>query len=301
MPPDLTPHDDLAPTVVAESPTPAPRRAFRPFWWIAGTGFVLGLVAMYYALPAIQGWWAPAAPVVAQPVATAAPVATTPTVAAPPPLSVDALTARTVLLDAQLRAVEARMASTDVAARAAAANAIRAEALFTALAVRRELNRGLPLGPLELQLRAHFGASQPAAVNAVINAARQPVTLEDLRFSLDTIAPTLMTGTTSEGVWNAVGRELKGLIVLRRESTPNPRPSARIVRARRLIDSGQVEAALAEVARMPGVASATSWTDAARRYIGARQALNTLELSAMTPVSAPAPALTNPAGALPGG
>lgn len=270
----------------------------RPFWWIAGIAFVLGLVAMFYALPALQRWRTPAMPVTAQPVATA-PVAT-PATPAPQPLSVDALTQRTMLLDAHLRAVEARMADTDIAARGAAGNATRAEALMIALAARRELNRGVPLGALEPQLRARFGVDQPAAVDAVINAARQPVTLEDLRFSLDTIAPSLMTGTTKDGVWNAIGRELKTLIVLRRESTPSPRPRDRIVRVRRLLDSGQVEAALAEVARMPGVASATSWTNAARRYIGARQALNTLELAAMAPPTPP-PVPANPAGALPGG
>jgi hypothetical protein len=294
MPPDLTPHDPSPAAAVV----PPRRRTVHPIWWIAAIAFLLGLVAMFYALPAIERWRTPATPVTALPVASApAAVLVAP---APPPLSLDALTQRAVLLDAQLRAIEARMASADVASRAAASNATRAEALMIALAARRELNRGVPLGPLEGQLRARFGAEQPAAVDAVINAARQPVTLESLRFALDTIAPSLMTGTTNEGVWNAIGRELKGLIVLRRESTPSPRPRDRIIRVRRLLDSGQVEAALAEVARMPGVASATGWTDAARRYIGARQALNTLELAALAPPPPPPPPV-NPVGALPGG
>jgi hypothetical protein len=291
------PPDPLPPAATASilNPDAQHRRRASPTWWIAGIGFLLGLVAMFYALPAVQRWRsfpAPeAAPVLAQQAPAAAP--------ASQPLSVDAMTARLLLLDAQLRAVEARMSVADAGARAAAGNATRAEALVIALAARRELNRGLPLGALEGQLQARFGASHPREVGAVLAAARAPVTLEDLRFSLDAIAPSLMTGTASEGIATAMWRELKSMIVLRREVTPSPRPRDRMTRARRLLDAGQVEAALAEIARMPGVASATSWTDAARRYIGARQALNALEQAALAPVPAPVP--INPVGALPGG
>lgn len=294
MPPDLTPHSDPAPAPPA--PAAPRRRGARPFWWGAGLAFVLGLVAMFYALPAIERWRSPPAAVPITVVAAPGPATHAP---APTPLSIDAMTARLLVLDAQLRAVEARMAAADAGARAAAGNATRAESLVIALAARRELNRGVPLGPLEGQLRARFGPSHPREVGAVLDAARAPVTLEELRFSLDTIAPVLMTGGSKEGMGTAIWRELKSLIVLRREATPSPRPRDRITRARRLLEAGQVEAALAEVARMPGVASATAWTDAARRYIGARQALNTLEQAALAPVPAPVP--INPVGALPVG
>ena len=87
----------------------------------------------------------------------------------------------------------------------------------------------------------------------------------------------------------------------------------RLDRARRLIDAGNVEAALAEVARMPGAASATSWIDAAKRYNATRRALNTLEQAAIDTAPPPAvlpappeptmaePPSQNPAGLLPGG
>ncbi|MBL7507879.1 hypothetical protein INQ20_26580, partial [Escherichia coli] len=52
-------------------------------------------------------------------------------------------------------------------------------------------------------------------------------------------------------------------------------------RARRALDRGDVEAALAEVAHMPGVAVAESWTGAARRYVAARAGLAEIERAAM--------------------
>ncbi len=74
--------------------------------------------------------------------------------------------------------------------------------------------------------------------------------------------------------------------------------SARRSRARRLLEAGQVEAARAEVARLPGAAQAGNWMDAARRYVLARQALDVIENTALigqagqpqpVPVVIPAP------------
>jgi len=58
-------------------------------------------------------------------------------------------------------------------------------------------------------------------------------------------------------------------------------PNDRLARAHRALDAGQVEAALAEVAHMPGAASADAWIKAARSYVGARQALDLLETAAV--------------------
>ena len=80
------------------------------------------------------------------------------------------------------------------------------------------------------------------------------------------------------------------LVVLRQADAPSPRPADRLKRARRALDEGNVEAALAEVARLPGAADAQSWTSAAKRYIAARNALREIELAAMQ--TAPAPSAT---------
>ena len=84
---------------------------------------------------------------------------------------------------------------------------------------------------------------------------------------------------------------LGDLVVLRSVDSPSPRPSDRLNRARRALDAGDAEAALAEVAHMPGAANAESWTSAAKRYVAARHALTEIERAAMeTPPAAPAPA-----------
>ena len=56
--------------------------------------------------------------------------------------------------------------------------------------------------------------------------------------------------------------------------------------ARPLLAKKQVEVALAEVERLPGVRNGESWMAAARRYAQAQRALSTLEEAAVT---APAP------------
>ena len=144
------------------------------------------------------------------------------------------------------------------------------------------VDRGLALGYLEGQLRARFGGTQPAAVAAIIRAARMPVTIEDLRLGIDTIAPDLATGASRDGWIASLRRELSGLIVVRREGTPSPRPSDRLDRIRRLLDARQVEAAMAEVARLPGAPQAERWTTAAARYVEAHRALDTIEAAAIT-------------------
>src|SRR3546814_12596719 len=74
-------------------------------------------------------------------------------------------------------------------AASASGNATRAEGLLIAFAARRALDRGLSLGYLEAQLRLRFGDDQPNAVKTIIDTARDPITLEQLRSKLDPMAP----------------------------------------------------------------------------------------------------------------
>lgn len=191
------------------------------------------------------------------------------------------LDARLNTLTARLQELEARTAVVDQDSRVAAGNAGRAESLLIAFAARRAIDRGLGLGFLEGQLRARFGASQPQAVATIIDAARNPVTIEDLRLSLDTIAPQLANGGTRDGWWPSLHREITTLIIIRKDGTPSPRPADRLQRIRRMLDARQVEAALAEVARMPGASQAGAWTAAARRFVDAHRALDLIETVAV--------------------
>ena len=222
-----------------------------------------------------------------------APIAAPPPAAPPAPVDAATLAGREAMLSGQLAALEQRTAALTATADAAGTQAGRAEALLAALSARRVLDRGLPLGALDTQLLQRFGNIRAVAI--VRLAARQPVTLEDLRQGLDAIGPAAAAGT-SEGWASAIRRELGTLVVLRRAGTPSPRPVEHLARARRLLDQGQVEAARAEVLLLPGAQDAAAWLTAAHRYVLARQALDALEATALSgPVPAPAPPSSPPA------
>lgn len=190
------------------------------------------------------------------------------------------LATREAALAGQLTALETRTATVQTEAVGAASQATRAEGLLVAFAARRALDRGLGLGYVEEQLRARFGTAQPAAVATIIEASRQPLTLEALRQGLDAIAPNIAT-VSDDSWWRALRREIGTLVVLRKAGTPSPLPADRLARAKRLLDGGQVEAARAEVARLPGAGDAANWTAAADRYIAARDALDRVESAAI--------------------
>ncbi|HEX8413971.1 MAG TPA: hypothetical protein VF637_08815 [Sphingomicrobium sp.] len=259
------------------------RWSWRLVAMVSVVAFVAGLIVTGLGLSAYQRWATPT-----KQAAPTAPVAETSGFSPRAPLGVsagagdyEALASRETALAGQIAELEARLGATDLAAQKAAGNAGRAEGLLVAFAARRALDRGLGLGYLEGQLRDRFGATQPQAVSTVIAAARQPVTLEDLREGIERIGPELATGNTTDGWWASFRREMSGLVVIRRDSAPSPRPTDRLERARRMLVGGQVEAALAEVARLPGAASGDRWIDAARRYIEARGALDTIEAAAI--------------------
>ena len=226
----------------------------------------------------------------------------TPTAANPaPPAQVSALpilSAREAALAARIADLETRIVGLDSSARNAAGYATRAEDMMVIVATRRALDRGRPLEYLEGQLRDRFGGSRPDAVRTLVAAAQNPVTLDDLRTALDAAAISLTAGPANENWWDALRREVGQLIVIRQGATPSSRPSDRLERARRRLDTGQVEQAMAEVDRLPGAASATAWTAAAQRYVDARKALVDLESVALTtprPAPVAPPVILQPA------
>lgn len=177
--------------------------------------------------------------------------------------------------------LEDRLSRINVQAQAASGNAARAEGLLIAFAARRALDRGSPLGYIEDQLKLRFVAAQPVAVTTIINASKTPVTLDQLRNQLDEIAPELTTGSDTPGFWAGFSKELRDLFVVRREGSASPAPEQRLERARRYLETGRVEAALAEVSRLPGKEDAQDWITLAKRYIDARRALDLIETAAI--------------------
>lgn len=184
-------------------------------------------------------------------------------------------------IDQRVAALEQRISRLDLQSQAAAGNAARAEALLVVFAVRRSIDRGVPLGYLGDQLRLRFGDAQPNAVRTVIDASRDPVTLDRLIARLNGLAPTLAENPAEEGALTWLSRELSELFIVRRESSPSPEPRRRLERARLFLESGRTEAAVSEVRNMPNAAGASDWLADAERYAAAQQALELLETTAL--------------------
>ena len=268
------------------APEPPRRTLLRNPGLIGGAAFLGGMAVALVAVQFSGGFSpAPATPApAAAPAAQPAPQPSHP--ALPPGTDMATLTAREAALAGRLDQLELRIRDADGSARMASSYATQAERLLIAFAVRRAVERGQPLGVLETQLRARFGDGQGDSVAAIVQVAAQPVTLEDLRLALETIAPRLANGP-DDSLWARVRRMLGDMVVVRSMDSPSPRPSDRLRRARRALDAGDVEAALAEIAHMPGAANAESWTDAAKRYVAARRALIEIERAAIeTPAAA---------------
>lgn len=181
--------------------------------------------------------------------------------------------------DQRLAALEQRLAQLDVRAEAASGNVARAEGLLIAFAARRAVERGTALGDLEDQLRLRFGEAQPRAVEAIVTATRQPVTVDALSAQLDALTPEL-SGATDSG-WARFRREANALFTVRRDGRPSPRPADRLEHARQLLRGGQYDAAADEIARLPDAQAASGWVEATRRYAAAERALDLVETAAL--------------------
>ena len=211
-------------------------------------------------------------------------------------------------LDSRVAAMEQRLANLDLQLQAASGNAARTEGLLVAFAARRAVERGAPLGYLVDQLQLRFGEAHANSVRTIVDFSRDPVTLDQLVARLQGLEPELVQTPKNEGALTWLGREISGLFVIRRESTPSPEPQRRLDRAQLFLESGRVEPAIAEVKNMPNAQKATDWIADAQRYAAARDALDMLETTAILdprdlrdrsgrPVEQPSPA----AQALPAG
>lgn len=266
-----------------------PRSSRRWLWMLSAMIiiFVLGMAATVYILRESEPVrrFVGLGPATINPVVLALP-ASTASIAprSGPPIATDVVR-RIAGVEQGLAALAERTTETS-------SNAARAEGLLVAFAARRALDRGTPLGYIEGLLRERFGGGQPQAVATILSASRQPVTLEELQTELDSIAPQLTAREPNETWWTGIRQELSSLVVVRRASVPSIAPVDRLMRARRQLEMGHVDLALAEIARLPGRAAADDWIVKARRYTNARHALDIIETAALltphvTPVVAP--------------
>ena len=210
----------------------------------------------------------------ALPPMAAAPLTAPPVASAQPPSRAEV--ERVAALEARLNLLERQTLSVQ-------GSAGRADALVIAFAARRAVERGVALGYLEPLLVERFGANHQAAVATVVTASRNPVTQAELVAEYDKLGPLLRGTGPEESWWSGAQRELGTLVSIRRNDSPSPRPAARYDRARARLDSGEIDAALAETMRLPGAArlEAQGWIARSRRLIAAKRALDEIESAAL--------------------
>jgi len=249
-----------------------------------------GMAWLFYRYDQVSDFIKPRLPVIVPPAAPQVPPTLT-NVAPPPPAAVVE-----TIIDQRIGQIEEKVEDIDERTAAASSEAMRAERLLVAFAVRRAIDRGAPLGYLEGVLREKFAGADPRAVATVISASRQPVTTDMLRDQLEALRPQLEAGAEDESWLDAVRREIGGLIVIRKAGVPSTAPVDRFARAQDALASGNVDKALAEIARLPARAAAADWIGAARRYVQARTALDRIESAALLEPAGPA---AKPAAAQP--
>lgn len=200
---------------------------------------------------------------------------------APAPTASAALPAPTVL-DAQIAAMEQRLARLNLQAAAFDGTSVRAEGLLVAFATRRAIDQGQPLGYLEGQLQTRFGSARPDAVKTVIAAAKAPVTLDSLAAQLDDLGPALMGTPRGETAWQGFTRTVSNMFTVKRDDGAVRPPQHRLDQARLMLRSGRVNEAIAEISQLPGYAAAKDWIAAARHFGETQAALDQIEQAALT-------------------
>lgn len=261
------------------------RRPILPILLALIFAVLIGMATMawlFYRYDELSDFVKPTVPVIVPPAAPQVP----PTLGniAPPPAAAVVET----IIDQRIGQIEEKVEDIDERTAAASSEAMRAERLLIAFAARRAIDRGAPLGYLEGVLREKFAGADPRAVATVISASRQPVTADMLRDQLESLRPQLEAGAEDESWLDAVRREIGGLIVIRKAGVPSAAPVDRFARAQDALASGNVEKALAEIARLPARASAAGWIAEARRYVQARAALDRIESAALLEPALPA-------------
>jgi len=181
---------------------------------------------------------------------------------------------RIAALDA---ALTQRIAALEQAQQRLAALEDRARRMAAYDALGARLDAGQPLGPALAAV-----ANAPAALARFATAA--PPTIAALRLSFEDAARAARAASEpareGQGVADSALARLSGLVTVRRgeEVVWGDAAAAEIERARRALEAGDVEAALARLTRLPPPAQAAmrGWTEQAQSLIAARAALRAL-------------------------
>lgn len=191
------------------------------------------------------------------------------------------IAAAATALEARLRGSESQLATRLAALEAAQARVAAVESRATRLAafdaLRLRLDAGQPLGPALAALPA-----APAALTRFATAA--PPTEASLRLSFEAAARAARAASEpardGQGMLDSAVSRLSGLVTVRRgdQIVWGDAAAAEIEGARRALEAGDIDAALARIDRLPPAAKAAmaDWVAQARALGAARAALATL-------------------------
>lgn len=192
---------------------------------------------------------------------------------------IDRLTAEIATLSATHEADRAR---TEAANANAIAAAERAQTMLTLVLVRRAVDAGQPLGPLDAALRRAFEASQPNAVKAVAALGTAPVSLASLRRGFNTVRPIIGARPTADqrqSWWETLTTTISAAVSSPAPGSPLAAPEA----ANAALARGDYVAAANHLRRLPAPRprALANWLAAADRLHAGNQALAMLETTTL--------------------
>lgn len=193
----------------------------------------------------------------------------------------------------EVAALGVRVDATAAEARATLATATQgaaaAQDVLLLTSVRRALEAGARLGPLEPLLQREFAARYPQPVAAIAQLSAAPVTPARLGRELAALRPALTGAASPAGGagswWEQIEAGLAGVVQIRPSAAQPaaPDPAARVDAALRLLAQGDVGGAAAQIEALPAARrqAASTWTANARRWLTGMRGLATLEAAAL--------------------
>ena len=185
--------------------------------------------------------------------------------------------------------VDATAAEARSTLQTATQGAAAAQDVLLLTSVRRTLESGGRLGPLEPILQREFGARYPQPVAAVSQLSAAPVTPAKLRRDLAALRPVLIGASSHAGNagswWEQVQAGVAGIVQVRPSGAQPgaPDPAMRVDAALRLLALGDVGGAAAQIAALPPAPrhAASAWLASAHRWQAGMRGLGTLEAAAL--------------------
>ena len=190
-------------------------------------------------------------------------------------------------LTAALAALAATQQADRVRSEAATATAIaaadRAQAMLVLVLVRRAVDAGRPLGPLDDPLRRSFEARYPDVVKAVSALGAAPVSLASLRRDFNALRPAIGARATDQrqSWWETLITTIRAAVATPFPGSPQAAPEA----AEAALARGDYAAAANQLRRLPSPPPAlVFWLVAADRLQRGHEALATLEAASLLAV-----------------